>query len=395
MSRRRASVGLNVILLGITSLLTDTSSEIAMPILPIFISMLAPAGMAAMAVGLVGGLGDSVANLLKVPSGYWSDRIGRRKPLVALGYFSSAVAKLFMPLATAWHHLLVLRPLERVGKGIRTAPRDALVAESAPQEVRGKAFGIHRAMDTTGAIAGSATALLLVLAGIGIREILIISAAIAFIALIPIYFVRDVRSKPKETGLIAGFGQLSKPFKKYILITAIFALSDFTYMLFILKAREALTGVVQGVWVNAIPILLYVLFNVSYAALSVPSGTLSDRIGRRRVLVMGYLVYAATCLGFSAWQAIPLMALLFLLYGVSKALVDGTQRAYASDLAPPELKGTALGTFHTTTGFATLFAGVVAGALWTGLGASATFLYGFALALASALLMAAFTEGEK
>ena len=387
----KLSVGVNVILLGVVSFITDTSSEMAMPVLPMFIQALAPAGIAALAVGLVGGLGGLVANVLKVLSGYWSDRLGVRKPLVASGYLSSAVAKLFIPFSTTWHHVLVLKPVERVGKGLRTAPRDALIAESAPEEIRGKAFGLHRALDTSGAILGSTLALLLTLMGVGIREILVISAVVAFLALPPLYFVREVRSKPRRSGFIAGFGELSPAFRRYVLVASVFALADFTYMLFILRAREALVGVVPKVWVNAIPILLYVLFNVSYALLSIPSGVLSDKIGRRRVLTVGYLIFALTCLGFTLGCAVPLLVALFILYGVSKAFVDGTQRAYASDLAPPDLKGMALGTFHTVTGFATLLAGVIAGALWTALGANAAFAYGCVLAFLSAVLMEAAT----
>jgi MFS family permease len=381
-----AGISANILLLGVVSFITDVSSDMIWPILPLFIKgSLAGPAVAGLAVGLIGGLGKSVASILKVFAGYWSDRLGRRKPLVASGYATSSAAKLFFPAATHWLHMLFLRPLERVGKGLRTAPRDAIIADSTCRGVRGKGFGIHRALDTSGAIVGSILAFVLFLSlGLGFRSIFLIAAGIGFLALLPLVWVREIKRKPKKTTLKISLRELQRPLRLFILIATIFALGNFTYMFFILKASDVLGF---GTTEIALTILLYVLFNISYAGLSIPCGALSDKLGRRRVLGLGYSVFGLTCLGFIFSNSLAPLVVLFLLYGVFYALVEGVQRAYASDLASRGLRGTALGTFHTSIGLAALPAGVVAGILWT-VDPDLTFIYGAIVAfLASGLLL--------
>jgi MFS family permease len=378
-------IGINILLLGIVSFLTDLSSEMMMPILPMFITAL---GGTAFVVGLIGGLGDSIASILKVFSGYWSDRYGRRKPFVFSGYAVSSLAKLFLAFSTLWQHVLIFRSVERVGKGLRDAPRDAIIADSASTEVRGTAFGIHRAMDTAGAVGGSLLAFLLFwFLGLEFKTIILVCAIIAFFALIPFYRVREVKREPREIGLSISFKGLPRRLKGFILIATIFTLGNFTYMFFILRAQDFFTGVVSERAAFAIPILLYVLYNTVYALLSIPSGMLSDRIGRCQVLLLGYLLFGLTCLGFAFLDSLAAFIVLFALYGLVYALVEGTQRAFVCDLASEELRGTALGTLHTCISLAALPASLIAGALWQHIDPWATFVYGCALGLTAAVLL--------
>ena len=379
-------VSLNVLLLGLVSFITDVSSEMIHPVLPSFIEAL---GATALAVGLVGGVGDLMQNVLKAPSGYLSDRTGRRKALTGAGYAISAVSKLFIPFSTSWAQVMALRAIERTGKGVRTAPRDALIAESGGK--RGKAFGIHRALDTLGAVVGSTTAfLLLLVAKLPLKDIMLYGALVAFGALVPLVFVKETAGGRRARAEGGGRAKAIPPaLKRFLAVATLFGLSNMTYMLFILYALtfvEPPLGLDPVVFATG----LYVLFNIFYAGLSVPSGTLSDRIGRKKVIALGYAVFTLVCLGLMAELPSPLVPAivgLFCLYGASTALIDGTQRAYASDLAPGEARGYALGIFHTSIGLASLASGLIAGAIWDFLGARWAFAYAAILSALSAVLI--------
>ncbi|OYT43907.1 MFS transporter [Candidatus Bathyarchaeota archaeon ex4484_40] len=342
------------------------------PILPMFITSIGGGGLA---VGLIGGLGESVSSILKVFSGYWSDRLGRRKILVTSGYALSSVSKALFPFVGSWIHLLILRPIERVGKGLRTAPRDV-------------SFGIHRALDTSGALLGSFLAFIFVwFLNLNFRSILLIAAAIGFFALVPLIPVREAKANGKGAAPFKiGLKELGKPFKLFIAIVTLFTLGNFSYMFFILRARDVFYAVFPERLAEAIPILLYILFNISYALFSIPLGRVSDRIGKGKVLIIGYVIFALTCIGFIFSETLQLFVALFLMYGLFHASVDAVQRAYASDLAPEEWRGTALGTFHASIGLATLPASTIAGILWD-IEPKLTFAFGASLALAAACLL--------
>ncbi len=370
----------NVILLGIVSFLTDVSSEMVHPLLPMFIVYLGGTGLV---VGLVGGLGDSIASILAVLSGHLSDRVGKRKQFIFSGYGLSSLSKIFLAFSTQWWHILVLKSLERAGKGLRTAPRDAIIADS-DERVRGMAFGIHRAMDSSGAVVGSIVAFILLwFMAMGFETIFLIAGFISLLALIPLFYVRERRREPKKLALEISLKALPREFRVFLLIVTVFALGNFTYMFFILKAQESLLDPAMAV---ALPVLLYVWFNVVYTIFSIPSGVLSDRIGRKSVLITGYGVFGITCLGFVFFKSFPALVILFGLYGLFFALIDSTQRAFASDLITEDLRGTALGTLHTTIAFTTLPASVIAGSLWQYFGPGATFLYGSAMGFLAAIL---------
>jgi MFS family permease len=355
------------------------------PILPMFITALGGAGLA---VGAIGGLMDSISSILKVFCGFWSDRTGRRKPFVFAGYLVSSVFKLFLALSTIWQHVLIFAGLERVGKGLRTAPRDAILAESMPKE-KGRGFGLHRALDTSGAVAGAvAVVLLFWFFGFDFKSIILLAATIGFLCLIPLHFVKEKRKEPQNIILKTHLTKLSRPLRLFILISGIFALANFSYMFFILRAQQLFTGKSS----IAVPILLYILFNVFYAIFAVPFGILSDKIGRRKVIIFGYALFSLTSFCFAFFNSLIVFVLLFALYGITYAAVDGNQRAYVSDLSSKESRATTLGVFHTTIGLISLPASLIAGFLWQNIAPSTTFIYGGAVSLISVVLFIALTS---
>ena len=275
----------NIKLLGLVSLLNDASSEIIQPILPLFISSLGGGGVA---IGLIGGLSDGIPSILKIFSGYWADKMGKKKPLVVAGYGISALSKLLFPLSMIWQQVFILRGLERCGKGIRSAPRDAIIADSATKENRGRGFGILRAMDSTGAVIGSALAYLLWRAGLDFRMIFVIAALLAVLSFVPLLKVRDIIRDP-QVGLTLrlSLSSLSPEMKQFMIIASLFALANISYMFFILRAQQFFSGSLA----TGAPLLLYILFNVFYAGFAVPSGIISDRIGRKNVLTAGYALF--------------------------------------------------------------------------------------------------------
>jgi len=376
-------ISANILLLGIVSFLNDLSSEMIMPILPMFITAL---GGNALAIGLVGGFRDSISSILMVFCGYWSDRTGKRKIFLYSGYLTSALFKCLLAFSKIWQHAVGFGALERVGKGLRTAPRDAIIADSMVTQ-RGKGFGIHRALDTSGAILGSIVVFLLFwFLNFDFKLIILIAGVIAFVSLIPLYFVKDSKREPQQMTLRIGLKNLSKPLKFFILISGVFALGNFSYMFFIIRAQQFFTAKLSV----AVPILLYVLFNIFYAVFAVPFGAISDKIGRQKVIVLGYLLFSLTSLGFAFLTSLPAFIVLFALYGIAYAAVDGNQRAFVSDLSAGQLKATALGTFHTVTGLMALPASLLAGFLWQNISPGAAFIYGSILSLISVFLFIAF-----
>ncbi len=377
--RYKYGLGKNVLLLGIVSFINDLSSEMIMPILPMFITALGGTGLA---VGIIGGIRDSIASILKVFCGYWSDKSGRRKIFVLSGYLISAVFKLLLAFSAVWQHVLLFSGLERIGKGLRTAPRDAIISDAMPEK-RGRGFGFHRMMDTAGAFLGAAVVFILFwFLEMDFRTIILAAGALSFLTLISLHFVREKKREPnKNAGLRINISSLTLPLKLFILVSTVFSLANFSYMFFILRAQDAFTGRLSV----GVPILLYILFNIFYAGLAIPFGNLSDRIGRKRVIAFGFLLFALTSFGFGLFNSLPAFILLFALYGVVFAVIDGNQRAYVSDLAPEGLTATALGTYHTVTGLAALPASVIAGALWR-INPDMTFYYGGGLGIAAVLL---------
>jgi MFS family permease len=347
----------NVILLGLVSFINDTASKIIIPLLPLFI---AHQGGTGLAIGLIAGISESIASLSKLFAGYWSDRFAQRKPFVFFGYGLSSLSKLLLAYSASWPQTLALRVGERLGKGIRSAPRDALLASATKRKSRGRGFGIHRAMDSGGALFGTLLVLgLYWFLNLGFETIFLIAGIISFISLAPLFWVHETRGKTNHK-LHLHLRGLPSRLKQFMLIAFTYALGNFSYMFFILRAE----GTFDGRLAVAIPLLLYALYQLSSTVFAVPAGLLSDRVGRQRVLLIGYGLFTLMCLGFLYADSLWPLLLLFLLYGINFAFVEATERAYVADLAAHEERGTALGAYHMATSLAALPAGLVAGALW-------------------------------
>jgi MFS family permease len=371
----------NVFWLGMVSFINDTSSKIILPVLPLFITQLGGSGMA---VGIISGVSDSVASLFNMVAGYWSDRAGKRKQFVLSGYFIAAIAKLLFAVATAWHHVLVLRTVERLGKGLRSAPRDALLASSTTQQQRGRGFGIHRAMDSGGAVAGTLVAFgLFWYLGMSFTQIFIVAGVIGFLSLAPLLFVKETGRPSRRKGYKFNFRQLSPRLKQFLLVAFLFALANFSYMFFVLHSEGAFEGKLSV----GIPILLYALYNLVYTVFAIPAGMLSDRFGRRNILLVGYGTFVLVNLGFMVAHGLGMYLGLFVLYGINYALVNANERAFVADLAEETNRGAALGAYHMATSIAALPAGLIAGALWD---INAVYTFGFGAILASAAVLVLF-----
>ena len=380
-----AGISTNVLVLGIVSLLTDASSEMIYPIMPLFLTAIGATGLV---IGLIEGAAETTASLLKVVSGWYSDRYQRRKVFLTSGYGLSALSKPLLALTSSAYQVLGIRILERVGKGIRSAPRDALIADSTPRERWGKAFGFHKAMDSTGAVIGPLLVIPVLLAAASVttdtfRLIFLLSTIPALAAVVvAILFVKEVRAHPggDKKRFLSGIGLLGRDFWGLMVVVCVFYLGEVSYAFFILKAQAAGAD-------DITIILLYVLFNVLFVVTAIPSGTLSDRFGRRPVLVVSFLLFAATCTVMALASDLWFLALGFILFGVYKGSSEGVFKAFVSDISPKGLRGTALGTFHTCVGLVMLPGGIIAGLLWDGVGQWATFAYGAGLAIASIALL--------
>ncbi|MFX1253716.1 MAG: MFS transporter [Promethearchaeota archaeon] len=400
----------NVLLLGLVSFFADLSGEMMVPVLPLFIVAV---GGTALIVGFIGGLGDAVASILKVFSGYLADKIGKRKGLIFVGYGIPFFAKLGIGLSNSWEQVVILKPAERVGKGIRGAPRDSLLADSTTVEERGKAFGFHRMMDTAGAIFGSLGALIIVLlffSTLGselevLRTIIIISAFISLLAVIPIVLLRDSvaekpsSSTPPRVSLVNNLRSLPRDYYKFLGVSTLFGLGNFTILLFILQVNnivplETVQQLVAAIplsltleqVITAIPIALFIWFNIIYTILSIPFGSWSDKYGRKVIFAIGTALFAITCFGLAFTSGLLMLILFFAIYGAFNAATDGIQKAFVVDLVPNSLKGTAIGLLQTITGFAAILAGTIAGFLMA-LDISYPFIYGGILALISTVLL--------
>jgi MFS family permease len=384
----------NVWAVSLTSFFMDISSEMVINILPLFLSNVLGVGTGV--IGLIEGIAEATASLLKVFSGWLSDRLQARKWLAVAGYGISALVKPFFYFANAWTTVLAVRWADRVGKGVRTAPRDALVADSIDEGQRGLAFGFHRAADTGGAVLGLLIALGVVWAaqsasmdlGRHTFQVVVLASLVpAVLAVISLALgAQDVSASSRRERPVIRFKGLGRPFLVFMVIVGLFDLGNSSDAFLVLRAQE------RGL--NVLGILgMLITFNVVYTLISTPAGSLSDRMGRRKVIIGGWLAYAAIYLGFAVAGAGWQVWVLYALYGVYYGLAYGTSKAMVADLVPVELRGTAYGTYNATLGLLDFPASFIAGLLWQGMGSwdglgpSAPFLFGAALALIAALLM--------
>ena len=378
-TERRPLLGVSptVLALGAVALFMDASSEMVAPILPLFVT--GTLGASAVTLGLIEGLAETTSSLLKVISGRASDR-GARKPWVVAGYGLAALAKPIVALAGAWPVLLVGRLVDRTGKGIRSAPRDAIIADSTPEAQLGRAFGVHRAMDTLGAAIGPLVAFF-ALPALGVRGVLWLAVPFAVIsAIVAIVFVRERRAEVqmREAAPRVAFPRDPR-IVVFLVAVTVFALGNSSDAFLLLRAQDL------GVTTLAVPLVFFV-FNLVYAAASAPAGVIADRVGRGRVARWGLALFALIYAGFgvanAAWQG----WVLFALYGVFMAFTEGVWKAYLGELAPKNARGSVYGAYNALLGLAALPASVIAGLLWDKLSHGAPFLLGAGLALVALLI---------
>jgi MFS family permease len=380
--RPRSRLGRNVIALGAVSFFTDVSSEMIYPLLPVFLT--AVLGANASFIGAIEGAAETTAALLKLASGWWSDRVRKRKPLVVIGYGIASIARPLVAIAQTASQVLVIRVSDRVGKGIRNAPRDALIAESVDPSIRGRAFGFHRAMDNAGGILGPLIAFAVLTWHVAaIRTVFWLAAIPAVLSVVVlVVFVRDV---PRPAAAPAmGAPDLSQPlgarFWRVLGVIFLFTLGNSTDAFLLLRANQL------GVPVALAPILWAALHVVKTAS-NIPGGTLSDRIGRRPTLIAGWLLYAAVYFGFARATAMWQAWALFGVYGIFFGLTEGSERALVADMVRLERRGTAFGWYNLAIGLGALPASLLFGFVWDRAGAPAAFVMGASLALAAAVGM--------
>jgi len=378
-------LGRNVFAAGLVSFFMDVSSEMVYPLVPLFLANVL--GVNKSVIGLIEGIAESTASLLKVFSGWFSDRIGRRKGLMGVGYAVSVLSRPLIALAVAWQHILASRFIDRFGKGIRTAPRDAIIAESSDPGVMGRAFGFHRAMDTLGAVIGPALAFFLLSAFTGdFRKVFWVSMIPGIIAVALIIFLIKERKKvlperherPKLT-----LAHFDWRFKFFVVITTLFAIGNSSDVFLILRSQQL------GITTAMIPVV-YLTFNLVYALSAIPAGIAADRFGKKRVVLVGFILFALIYYGFAVAGSATAAWVLFGLYGVFMGLTEGVQKAFLTTIIPPDFKATAFGVYNTAVGLALFPASLIGGWLWDRVSPAATFYYGSAMAAVSTLLFIVF-----
>jgi MFS family permease len=381
--------------LGWVSLLTDISSEMLYPLVPIFLTAVLNAPMAAL--GLIEGLAESVSNILKIFSGWWSDRAGRRQPFVIGGYSLSAFSKPLLVLAQAlgWPFVLAMRVMDRTGKGLRTSARDALIADYTPVSQRGRAYGLHRAMDSLGAVLGPLAALFF-MSRLGDNPSAYKTVFLwAFLpAVLGVFLLFTVKEKPftgryrKPTFQCKVF---NRDFKIFIFVNLVFALGNSSDVFLIVRAKELFSGTGNAVITS---LLAYVVYNLTYSLGSYPAGLLADRIGKCKVFTLGLVIFGLVYLGFAFNHSRHLVWLLFAIYGFYTAFTDGVGKAYASTLVSEEFRATGLGVYHMANGLATFGASTTAGLLWQSFGFQAAFIYGAAGSFLAVILFLLLVKGR-
>lgn len=370
----------NVVILGLVSLFTDISSEMIYPLIPLYLS--AVLGASPAILGVIEGIAESIACLLKIGSGRLSDQLGNRKALAISGYGLSAFSKILFILATTWNGIFLARVTDRLGKGIRTAPRDALITQSSDPSNLGKSFGLHRALDTLGAVIGIGLAYYLFLDShqdyVAVFTMAIIPACMG-VFLLFLVKEKNVSSTKKPSALLPAWKSLDKRLRFFLVISVLFNLGNSSNQFLLLKASN--TG-----FSTADVILLYLGMNITYLLISYPAGSLSDRIGRRKLLVAGYFTYGLVYLGFAIFLNQAAIVLLFAIYGIYSGLTEGIEKAFLADVAPQEQRGTVFGLHALLVGITLLPASFLAGVLWEWQGASAPFIFGGILGIVTALL---------
>lgn len=372
----------NIFFVGLTSFLTDTATKMIYAIMPLFLMTL---GATKTELSLIEGIAESTASVLKALSGWWSDKIGKNKPFMIIGYAFTALLSPLFAFVTTPLQVLIVRFTERIGKGIRTAPRDSLVAGSSEENTKGKNFGFHKAMDNSGAILGPllATGVLLLFPR-DYRKVFLLAAIPGLLGLASIiFFVKEAkRDKTERLGKIS-LKDFSPRYYAFMVIIFIFTLGNSTDALLLIKASDI------GILDSFFP-MIYLIFNAVSVLFAIPAGMLSDKIGRERLIIFGYLLYSVIYFGFGRTSSPVVLILLFAFYGLYSAATDGVQKAMVSDLIDKNKSGTGLGLYNSIVGITLLPASVIAGLLYDNVNNQAPFYYGSVMALVATFLMIIF-----
>lgn len=374
-----AKINKKVVWLGIASFFSDVASEMIFPILPLFLANVL--GLNKSIIGLIEGVAESLSSLLKVFTGWLSDKLRKRKIFLVFGYGIPVLTKPILALSTIWQHVFLFRLFDRTGKGLRTSPRDALISELSDTNVRGEYFGFHRMMDTLGAVLGVLiTVGLIYFLGNKYRLIFWLTIIPAFISFLIIFlFIKEKKNK-FVTNFKFNFSSFDGKFKRFMFVSFLFSLANFSYAFFILRINDL------GVALFLVP-LLYLVYNIFYVFGSLPFGKLSDKIGRINVIFFGYLLFSLLCLGFIFAKKVLFLWILFALYGIIVSITETVPRAYIGDIVSADKRGTAYGIYFTVLGFTVLFSNVIVGILWDKFTYLGAFYFGAIISFLSALVL--------
>lgn len=377
----------NAFFTGLTSFFTDTSTKMVYSVMPLFLLSI---GASKTTISLIEGIAESTASLLKAISGYWSDKIGKNKPFMIIGYGITAIITPLYALARVPIQILFFRFFERIGKGLRVAPRDSLISGSIKKNEAGKTFGFQKAMDNSGAIVGPLIAfLLLSIFPLNYSYIFLLATIPAILGVLTIIiFIKEAKAEKNETTNKISLKLLPKKFYFFLIIIFVFTLGNSADALLLVKTSET------GIDKSYIP-FVYMIFNTVSVLLAIPIGKLSDRIGREKLIILGFLVYAIVYYFFGRFNSINVFIFLFMLYGFYSALTDGSQKAMISDIVSKDLKGTGFGIYHAVLGITLLPASLIAGLLYDRVNSNAPFYFGSVMALIATILMIIFTILDK
>lgn len=382
---------LNIVALGLVSFFADISSEMVYPIIPLYLT--SDFGATPALVGIIEGIAESLASLLKVFSGYITDKYKKKKPIALIGYAASLVYKIALIFAGSWTGILGARVIDRIGKGVRTTPRDVMVSESAEKNQMGKAFGVHKALDMAGSAIGIFSAYYILKSSQGnfdyknIFLMAIIPAAISLFMFLLVKEKPDTRVAKEREPFWNNIKKLDSQLKMYLLVAFVFTLGNSSNTFLLLRAKSVGFD-------DTTVILLYFLYNITASILAIPLGKLSDKLGRKRILVSGYIVFSVVYLSFVFALNKTVIAAAFVLYGVYTAMTAGVERAFIAEISPKELKGTMLGLHSTIVGIALLPASTIAGFLWNLFGARVPFIFGAGMSLCAALILIIFMKNN-
>lgn len=391
MKKSLAAIPISVYLLGIVSFFNDIASEMLYPIMPIFLTQIL--GAPVYIVGIIDGVAEGGSAFFKTIFGYWSDMQKRRKPFVVAGYSASAFSKVLIALASTWPLVFIARFVDRLGKGVRTGARDALLLDSSSDHNKGLIFGIHRSFDSAGAVVGPLITLFLItLFDENIRYILYIAAIPSFIGLFFFLFIHEAKKSvhtiQERPRVLVSLKDIPSQFKLFLLVTALFSLGNSSDSFLILQSKNLGLSLISVV-------LVYVVYNISYTLLSAPAGALADRFGAKYVFPLGLIIYALVYFGFALNTRMQFVWILFAVYGVYIALTDGVSKALIGTFITPDKAGTAYGATQTIVSLMTLLASVIGGLLWTVIGPYATFLFGAGCAVLALFLYVPLVKSAK